>query len=240
MATPTYTHRLQYDISTLKKGETVLGAFPVLAAYPVLVEHGSDENDKWLRFALFYAAKGSALQAIGDLDQKKREALRLAGVAESEPRVAAVLTWQDKPVRDLVNVVIRNQNSLEYGQWFNGTEMVWQTINMLPVPIEGSEADYGPVEDEDLRAAMRATGLRGPGSERSGELAEDKKQRAYSTKNTNFTALTAQIETLSRLQGQLFMNDGELAAQVQQDALKGQGAAERRSAGQSFIPSKKK
>jgi len=235
MSKPTYTHTFPYDFTGLKTGELVLEAFPVLAGYPGLVEHGAGENDPWLRFALLYAMRGSGLQQIGDLDHKKREALRLAGVGEDVPRVAAVLSWQDVGVRTLVNTLLRAFDSLDYGRWFNGTEMAWQIINMLPVPPDGGSPLPQLPEGTDPAVVKVLENL----ARSTSDMAKDKEQRMWDTKIANFLALDQLLESLAALRAKLFMSDEELAAAVQQEALQGLGAAERRSEGQSFIPRKK-
>lgn len=236
MSTPTYKHDFgDYPIDQLKKGETVLGKFPALAAYPVLVEHGSGEHDPLLRFALFYAHKGSGLQALGDVEQKQREALRLAGIAEDDPRVPQILAWRYRPVVLLTDAVVELQYSLKYGQWFYGTIMAWQTIRMLAVPIEGDATGPAP-EGLDPEAARLVAALSG----KADDLAEDKKQRAYVTKNLNFTALSAQIETLEKLRAELFMSDEQLAEASQREKLAGAGAVGARASEQTFVTGKRR
>jgi hypothetical protein len=231
MPEPTYIHSLPWPIETLPPTQRVLEAYPALAAYPVLVEYGSGENDQLLRFALFYAHKGSGLQALGDVEQKQREALRLAGIADDDTRVPQILAWRYRPVVLLTDAVVELQHSLKYGQWFYGTMMAWQTIKMLAVPIEGEAPAAELPADADPIAARVLAQLAG----RTDDLAEDKKQRAYNTKNSNFTALSAQIETLEKLRAELFMSDEELAEASQREKLAGAGAVGARASVQTFV-----
>lgn len=237
MPEPTYTHTMPWAVHTLQPLDCVLDAFPDLKAYPVLVEHGSGEGDALLRFALLYAHRGSGLQTLGDVEQKQREALRLAGIAEDDPRVPQILAWRHRPTVLLTDAVVELQHSLKYGQWFYGTMMAWQTIRMLAVPIEGesftpTEIPQGlePAQVKELLQAMT----------RNDDLAEDKKQRAYNTKNSNFTALSAQIETLDKLRAELFMSDEELAEAAQREKLAAAGAVGARAGEQKFVTGKRK
>jgi hypothetical protein len=228
---------MPWPLHTLKPGHPVLEAYPDLAAYPVLVEHGSGDNDPLLRFALFYAHKGSGLQALGDVEQKQREALRLAGIAEDDTRVPQILAWRYRPVVLLTDAVVELQHSLKYGQWFYGTMMAWQTIKMLAVPIEGES--FTPTElPQGLEPGAAAALLQAMG--RNDDLAEDKKQRAYVTKNLNFEALSKQIDALEKLRGELFMSDEQLAEASQREKLAGAGAVGARASEQKFVTGNRK
>lgn len=122
MAKATYKHNLRWDITKLKAKETVLDTFPELMAYDAFAQHGAGDNDRWLRFALLYADKGSGLQIIGELERKKAEALRLAGIDEEDPRVKGMLNWEDAGVVALVAQVVRLMHSRKYTAWFYGSE----------------------------------------------------------------------------------------------------------------------
>lgn len=144
MAKATYKHTLRWDITRLKAKETVLDVFPELAAYDVFAEHGSGDNDCWLRFGLLYADKGSALQNIGDLDRKKREAMRLAGIDAESERAQDVLKWQDADVVAIVAQVVRVMNSRKYTAWFHGSEHYNRSFEVMPSnPGETGGRDFG-------------------------------------------------------------------------------------------------
>lgn len=204
--------QLRYDITTLKEGDTVLGAFPELANYPAFAEHGAGESDPWLRFAIFYADAGSDYRDL-PLEDKKRVCLDKAGVPKDSARRALVAQWKDKAAVAMVSQYVRLQSSLKYSLWFHGCESAAQTIEQLSVPIEGAKTKDG--EDDEAKTQM-----------------------AYKTRRDNLEAMILQVPKLEALGRELFMGDEDLRAAEEASVLTDTGRVERRAAGQTFVPKK--
>jgi hypothetical protein len=140
MAKATYKHNLRWDITKLKASEKVLSVFPELQAYEVFSLHGSGDNDCWLRFAFYYADKGSGLQIITELHRKRVEALRLAGINADDARAKKVLDgWKNKEVVLLVNEVVRLMHSRNYTAWYHGSEHYHQSFENMSKEVKESD-----------------------------------------------------------------------------------------------------
>lgn len=239
MAEPRYKHRLRYDIAGLAAGKRVLDEFPELGAYPVLQQHGSGEGDKYLRFAIFYADKGSALhERIGDLKQKKMEALRLAGVKPADPRYEAVMAWRDRGVVLMVNAYVRLQFSIDYQIWFHGMEALAQSSEKLSAHIEeeGEQAALAEAKDAKEDSAQTAALVR---MMRAGaDMGEDKVQRAYKLRHELLDKLLTQRKQMKELGDSLFLDDQDLQKAVQEQLLLDTPAVERRAEGQRLVQKK--
>lgn len=248
---------MKHDVPSLKAGESVLSAFPDLAALPAFADYGEGGNDCFARFAVLYAAPDSPYRDL-PLDDKKRACLKGAGIAPGAPRYDDVLAWLDLPVVAMINMYVRQRSSLRYALWFHGCEAAYQTIEKLSVPIEGAKEpiiifqDEGDDDDSDAkgvdksaiflskkiafygRAIIKAL-VKGKGKV-AGEMDEAKTQVAYKTRHDNLEAMFKKVPELDKLGNELFMGDEQLREVSQLALLEQTPTAEKRAEGRSFIP----
>lgn len=234
MSQTNYNHELAWPIHNLKAGQTVLGKFPDLAADPVLKEHGQD--DQLLRFAIFFAGRGTGLHGLS-LDRRKEEALRLAGYEPADPRAADILAWRYRPAVLVVNEIIRHSNDIDYVIWFHtwlglldSAEQVSARIDAaldLPAPPADSE-EGGTLATALAQAAAKATGMD-----------EDKRMRTYTLRHKLIDDLNRQRKDFKALTLELFLTDEQLAEAAQRAKLSQASAVGQRAAEQSFVPHKK-
>ncbi|UYZ60086.1 hypothetical protein [Hymenobacter latericus] len=156
MAEDTYAHRFRYDITQLRKGETVLERWPELAAAnDKLITYGAGENDPFLRYAI-YLGEGSGLHTAGlDWHERKKEALRLAGIPADHPRVEKILNLTDDPTRELRWAWLRVTSSRLFRSYVAGCEAYDQTCERVEKRIAEEEdaADKGDLKaDAEMRA----------------------------------------------------------------------------------------
>jgi len=222
MAKPS-TPTMKHDVPGLKAGETVLSTFPDLAALPAFEQYGAGENDPYARFVVLYCAPDSPLRDM-QLDDKKRECFKRAGIAADDPRQAAISRWQDAPTVAMAKDYVRSGNSLKYALLFYGSEAAWQTIEKLAVPIEGDV-----LGDEMTAAEFVAT-------KGKGEMDEAKVQTAYKTRRDNLDAMFEQVPKLERLRNELFLSDKELGEAATQQVMRDTGRVERRTRGEKMVP----
>lgn len=218
---------MRHNVAGLKADESVLAAFPDLAALPAFAAHGEGENDCYARFAVLYCAPDSPLREL-PLDDKKRECFKLAGITLGDSRRPSIERWQDAGVVAMAKDYVRQNNSLKYALLFYGSEAAWQTLEKLAVPIEGDPLG-------DMASAEEYQAAKG-----KGEMDEAKVQTAYKTRRDNLDAMFLQVPKLEALRNELFMDDEELGAAALLQTQQNTPTAEKRAEGRSFIPAKAK
>jgi hypothetical protein len=204
MTTPTYAHKMAFDVTTLGPKEFVLGKWPALQNIPALIEHGSGANDKWLRYAILLTDRGSGLIKLPDLKKRKQEALRLAGIEPGPTRVADVLAFKDVGVRALVMAWLRMQDDLLLSFVITGREMIYQHLGKMATPIE--EQDGGEMMD---------------GPKPRGEEKEADVYRAYKLQGELFDNMQARIKEIRAAEKELFADDEDVREMVLKEAQAG-------------------
>lgn len=101
MAEPQQKQQLRYPVVTLPAETLVLDAYPDLKDHKALVEHGSGENDIFLRYAILMGEGTNLHRTFADFAERKREALRLAHVPPEHPRYQGAFDLTDKGVQIL-------------------------------------------------------------------------------------------------------------------------------------------
>lgn len=151
-AQPKYTHSFRFPIDTLGPKETVLEKWGELSVYEPLLNHGfGPEKDPLLRYVI-YLSEGSGLaSAIPDLDLRRKEALRLAGVTPAHPRYKAALDLTDEAVRDMWHTWLEAFSSRKYYAYTVLEAAYNQTCRKVATPI---------VDNDDESKTQRAYQLR--------------------------------------------------------------------------------
>ena len=134
-----YQHHLPYDPTTLKAGETLLERFPLLATYEPLLNHGFGDKDKYLRYCVLLSSGSGLHQAIPEWPRRKAEALRLAGIAPTDSRAAAILSGEDDPITEMRWCWMRTFCPLEFAQYVAVTERIYQNLAKIERPIQEIE-----------------------------------------------------------------------------------------------------
>lgn len=182
MAEIKYTHSFpRYDPTILKPDETVLERWPELAVHESLVRLGFGDNDKYLRYAMLLG-EGSGLHAvIPEWSDRKREALRLAGVLPKDSRYDAILELRDEAVQELRWVWLKVFCSRKMRAYVALSEAYDQNCRKVETPINDGE-----------------------------EQKEDAVQRAYKLRDELGGGLSKLDKEIATLEAQLFMGDDEL------------------------------
>lgn len=131
---------LQYDLTKLKPGETVLARFPELAVYPAFSEFGTGEGDALLRFVTYYCDKGSEYRDL-PLDLKKQECLERAGIKATDPRRPDILAWKNVAVVKMANQYVRLLNDLDYATWFHSLLGLYDSLEQVSKHIDAKELE---------------------------------------------------------------------------------------------------
>jgi hypothetical protein len=180
-ATPKYSHAFRYPIDTLGPKDTVLERFPDLAVHEKLVQFGFGENDSFLRFAI-YLSEGSGLHtAVPDWSERKKEALRLAGVLPTHPRYNAVLELRDEPTQELRWTWLRAFSSRKMRAYVALSEAYDQNCRKVETPINDGA-----------------------------DQKEDAVQRAYKIRDELGRSLAQMDKDIAVLEKDLFMGDEEM------------------------------
>ena len=204
---PTPTSTMRYDPAAVPKGSTMLEQYPELANYTAFAQHGAGENDRYARFAILYTAPDSPLRDW-PLDDKKRECFKQAGIEASDPRRAAIETWQDEGARAMANQYIKRLNDIDYACWWHFLHGLYDSLEQVSSPLDASE------------------------------LEANKEGQAFVLRHKLITEINTQRKEVKQIARELFMGDEELREQSQQAVLADTGRVERRSAGQTFVPKK--
>lgn len=179
---PVYTHSFRYPIQDLKPGETVLEKFGDLSVHSVLLDNGfGPDKDPFLRY-IIYLSEGSGLHAaIPEWVDRKKEALRLAGVKPDNPRYHAVLELSDEPVADMRWAWLRAFSSRKFRAYVALSESFDQNCRKIETPI--SDGD---------------------------DQKEDAVQRAYKLRDELGRGLSQLDKDIAGLEASLFMGDEEM------------------------------
>ena len=178
---PQYQHSFRYPIDTLGPKDTVLNKFSDLAVHEKLVQFGFGENDCLLRYAI-YLSEGSGLHtAVPDWTERKKEALRLAGVAPAHPRYNAILELRDEPTQELRWTWLRAFSSRKMRAYVALCEAFDQNCRKVETPINDG-----------------------------GEQKEDAVQRAYKLRDELGSSLAKMDKDIAALEKDLFMGDEEM------------------------------
>ena len=143
--TKKYSHVLKYDFTVLPLGVTVTDEYPELLAYPEIEMHGRGDNDRWLRYCLLLTSAGSGLLKITDVEQRHREALRLAGIPEKDARADAALGFTDEGVVKMSHALLRDSNNLRLAWVLSAETVLWREIFKAR---ENGDADQDDFFDE--------------------------------------------------------------------------------------------
>ena len=149
---PEYQHSFRHPIDKLGPKDTVLDKFPELAVYEALLTHGfGPEKDGLLRYVI-YLSEGSGLTAaIPDLELRRKEALRLAGVPPSHPRYKAALDLSDEACRDMWFAWLEAFSSREHYA-FSVLEAAYnQTCRKVATPIPDNDDESKTQRSYQLR-----------------------------------------------------------------------------------------
>lgn len=176
-----YQHNFRFDISKLQDGQTVLETFPELSIHEPLLRCGFGDNDKYLRYAILLSEGSGLHAAIPEWGDRKKEALRLAGITPKDPRYTAILEMRDEAVQELRWTWLKAFCSRKMRAYVALSEAYDQ--NCLKVET--------PIKDGD-------------------DQKEDAVQRAYKLRDELGSGLMQMDKDISALESQLFMGDDEL------------------------------
>jgi hypothetical protein len=201
MAEPTYQHRLRYDPAQVPAGSTVLEHFSGLAVHEKLVTYGSGKNDAWLRYCM-YLGEGSGLHTAGlDWADRKKEALRLAGISPTDPRAEKAMAMQDDGVTELRWTWLRVTSSRLFRSYVAGCEAYAQTCERVEEPIRDGNA---PVSVDAAKAQA--------------ELKADAEMRANRTRIDLWLDLDRMETKLREMEVKLFFDDEDMRKQAAEEA----------------------
>jgi hypothetical protein len=178
---PVYQHNLRYPIQDLKPGEQVLTKWGELAVHPALLQFGFGDNDPFLRYAILIGEGSGLHTAIPDWSDRKKEALRLAGIAPSHPRYNAVLELRDEPTQELRWAWLRAFSSRKMRAYVALCEAFDQNCRKVETPINDGN-----------------------------DQKEDAVQRAYKLRDELGSSLAQMDKDISALEKDLFMGDEEM------------------------------
>ena len=197
---PAYVHSFRYPIDTLGPKETILEKWSELAVHPVLLQFGFGANDCLLRYAA-YIGEGSGLhQAIPDWTERKKEALRLAGILATHPHYQAILEVRHEPTQELRWAWLKIFSSRKMRAYVAGCEAYDQNCRKVESRIDEKPASKSEISAEEAAALMAA----------GGGMKEDAVQRAYKLRNELLQGLPTQDALLSKLETEMFMGDEEM------------------------------
>lgn len=201
MAEPTYQHKLKFDPAVVPEGKTVLDHFSGLAVHEKLVTYGSGQNDCWLRYCI-YLGEGSGLHTSGlDWAERKREALRLAGIPADHPRAEKALAMQDDGVTELRWTWLRVTSSRLFRSYVAGCEAYAQTCERVEEPIRSGE------EPTSVDAAKAQA-----------DLKADAEMRANRTRIDLWLDLDKMETKLREMEVKLFFDDEDMKKQAAEEA----------------------
>lgn len=201
MPEPQYQHRLKFDPAQVPAGKTVLDHFSGLAVHEKLVQYGSGENNQWLIYCI-YLGEGSGLHTSGlDWEERKREALRLAGIAADNPRVEKVLAMQDDGVTELRWAWLRVTSSRLFRSYVAGCEAYAQTCERVEEPIRSDDAPKS-VDAAKAQADLKA----------------DAEMRANRTRIDLWLDLDKMETKLREMEVKLFFDDEDMKKQAAEEA----------------------
>jgi hypothetical protein len=220
---PQYAHQLRYRVQDLNPGETVLEKFSDLAVHETLVTHGfGPDKDPFLRYCI-YLSEGSGLHAaIPEWADRKKEALRLAGVNPAHPRYQLVLEMKDEPVQEMRWAWLKAFNSRKFRAYVAGCEAFDQNCQKVEAPIVDNMGSLPKLEiifyvdgKEKPKEAQERTNetldqIANIIASTKRDLKADAEQRAYSLRNELFEGLPLQDAMLAKMESELFMGDDEL------------------------------
>ncbi|GAC1370953.1 MAG: hypothetical protein NVS3B25_19210 [Hymenobacter sp.] len=177
----TYQHSFRYPIDTLGPNERVLEKWPELAVHEKLVQFGFGENDGLLKYSI-YLSEGSGLHtAVPDWTERKKEALRLAGILPTHPRYTAILELRDEPTQELRWTWLRAFSSRKMRAYVALSEAYDQHCRKVETPINDGD-----------------------------DQKEDAVQRAYKLRDELGRSLAQMDKDITALEKDLFMGDEEL------------------------------
>lgn len=217
MSAPKYKHSFRYAVDTLTGEETVLGKWPDLAVHSALVEHGFGEDDVFLRYAVLLGEGSGLHRVITDFGERKREALRLAGVAETHPRYNGAFDLTDPGVQVLRWTWLKLFSSRKFRAYIATCAAYDQNcmkVEAMIVPHE-KEGDASQLDDEQQNIIAL---LKGKGKGNDSGLKADAEQRAYKLRNDLIKELAPQDALLSDMEMQLFFGDEELKQMAHEKA----------------------
>ena len=178
---PEYQHTFRYPIQDLKSGETVLEKWGELAVHAQLLQYGFGENDGLLKYAI-YLGEGSGLhQAIPDWSERKKEALRLAGITPAHPNYQAILELRHEPTQELRWAWLKAFSSRKMRAYVALSEAYDQNCRKVETPINDGD-----------------------------DQKEDAVQRAYKLRDELGRSLSQMDKDIAVLEKDLFMGDAEM------------------------------
>lgn len=157
---PTYTKEdfkgMQFPIYGLGNDEDLFQHFPALSAIKAFEKKGSIPIDHQLliRYVFYCYDKKSKLQTYPELDKRKKEAARLAGIHPTNVHLKALFDNQFKEVREMIIAFCRMQNNRLFQMRITALEAFYEYQSIILDPIDQKLDD-----DKMLRAANLKTKL---------------------------------------------------------------------------------
>jgi len=139
--------KLRFPVEQLSPDEQVLDAFPALRDHAALVEHGAGENDCLLRYAILMSEGTTLHRTFADFGERKRAALKLAGVAEDHPRYQGALDLTDPGVQILRWTWLKLFSSRKFRAYIAICAAYDQ--NCMKVEMLDKGADYAALAPQD-------------------------------------------------------------------------------------------
>ncbi|GGG61160.1 hypothetical protein [Hymenobacter glacieicola] len=198
---PQYIHAFgKYDPTKLKANETILDRWPELAVNDVFVTYGQGDNDKYLRYCL-YLGQGSGLhRSVTDWGDRKREALRLAGIAPGDPRAEKILTLTDDGVSEMRWQWMRVTSNRKFRAYVAGCEAFEQTCEKVEAAIPEAGAGADEPKFVDLSKGKPA----------NNDLKADAEMRTYTSRIAVWRDLHEMEKELSAMEADLFFGDKDM------------------------------
>lgn len=237
MSAPKYKHSFRYAVDTLTGEETVLGKWPDLAVHSALVQYGFGDNDAFLRYAIFMGEGSGLHRVITDFADRKREALRLAGLKESSPRYKGAFEFTDPGVQMLRWTWLKLFSSRKFRAYIAACTAYDQNCIKVEQRITDSDTDIPSInlyielnghdepEDAEQKRDELLESIAGIMAGRKKSLKADAEQRAIKLRNDLLLELPNQDELLSKLEAELFYGDKELKELAEQKASADGGGA---------------
>ena len=149
---PQYTHSFRFPIQDLKAGQEVLTTYSELAVYEPLLHNGfGADKDPFLRYVI-YISEGSGLNsAIQDCFERRKEALRLAGVKPFHTRYHGALELSDDGVCDMWHSWLQAFCSRKFYEFTVLESAYYQTCRKVAQVIVESEDESKNQRSYQLR-----------------------------------------------------------------------------------------